>query len=128
MLLMDVKKEGIWLRSIWKLTSRVEWEKICKAVSSTYDFYNNVEVAVFNQEQNVDTKEDVLNLPESSQLTIRGTLKLFPAMISITFVNQLSDVYVDVLVDNNEFKEADYKKFNISLSTYLDSIEIAMYR
>lgn len=42
--------------------------------------------------------------------------------------NQTNAVTVNVAGMTEEFKEADYEKFNKSLCQYLDSIELAMYR
>lgn len=43
-ILLGVKEENGWLNSRWNLTYRIGWERICKAVYSSYDFYNNPEI------------------------------------------------------------------------------------
>jgi hypothetical protein len=47
--------------------------------------------------------------------------------VKITFYNQTDHVKVSVRCVNEEFEEADYKMFNISMCRFLDSVEIAMF-
>ena len=47
--------------------------------------------------------------------------------VMITFYNQSRRVDVYVQSVTKEFEEADYKKFNLSLGQYMDSIELAMF-
>ena len=54
--------------------------------------------------------------------------KIIQVPLMITFFNQLQTVRVSVACATDEFKDADYKKFNMSLGQYMDSIELAMYR
>jgi hypothetical protein len=46
----------------------------------------------------------------------------------ITFYNQTNIVDVNVAKVTDEFKSADYEKYNKSLCQYMSSLEIAMYR
>ena len=50
------------------------------------------------------------------------------APMMITFHNQTRNVNVNIAAISDEFKEADYEKFNKSLGQYMDSIELYMYR
>ena len=106
MLLLGVKKENDWLLAEYNLTYKVGWENICKAVSLAYEYYDNVEILVDNNKVNICSKVPLM----------------------ITFFNQLQTVRVSVACATDEFKDADYKKFNMSLGQYMDSIELAMYR
>jgi hypothetical protein len=45
----------------------------------------------------------------------------------ITFYNQINAVDVTAARVTDEFRDADYQKFNMSLGQYMDSIELAMY-
>ena len=45
----------------------------------------------------------------------------------MTIFNQTPIVNVSVPAIDKEFKEADYEKFNKSLCTYMDSIELFMH-
>lgn len=128
MLLLGVKKENDWLLAEYSLTYKVGWENICKAVSLAYEYYDNVEILVDNNKVNINSKEEILQLDEARAMTIRGVSKIIQVPLMITFFNQLQTVRVSVACARDEFKEADYKKFNMSLGQYMDSIELAMYR
>lgn len=128
MVLLGVKKDDGWLLSSWNLTYRVGWRHICKGVNSVYDFYNKPEVLVNGKTIEVSDKSEVLDADERGNMTIRGFSKIINAPIMITFYNQTQRVDVTVPCVTDEFKEADYQKFNKSLCQYLDSIELAMYR
>lgn len=128
MLLVGVKENNGWLLSRWNLTYRTSWRQICKAVQSVYDYYSQVEILVGDALMDVETKDDVLNLEETASLTIRGMSNIVKVPIMITFVNQTNVVDVNVAQMTEEFSEADYQKFNMSLCQYMDSIELAMHR
>lgn len=128
MLLVGVKENNGWLLSRWNLTYRTSWGQICKAVQSVYDYYFQVEILVGDALMDVETKDDVLNLEEAASLTIRGMSNIVKVPIMITFVNQTNVVDVNVAQMTEEFSEADYQKFNMSLCQYMDSIELAMHR
>ena len=128
MLLLGVKKENDWLLAEYNLTYKVGWENICKAVSLAYEYYDNVEILVDNNKVNICSKEEILQLDEARTMTIRGVSKIIQVPLMITFFNQLQTVRVSVACATDEFQEADYKKFNMSLGQYMDSIELAMYR
>ena len=128
MLLLGVKKENDWLLAEYNLTYKVGWENICKAVSLAYEYYDNVEILVDNNKVNICSKEEILQLDEARTMTIRGVSKIIQVPLMITFFNQLQTVRVSVSCATDEFKYADYKKFNMSLGQYMDSIELAMYR
>lgn len=132
MLLLGVKKENDWLLAEYNLTYKVGWENICKAVSLVYEYYDNVEILVDilvdNNKVNINSKEEILQLDEARTMTIRGVSKIIQVPLMITFFNQLQTVRVSVACATDEFKDADYKKFNMSLGQYMDSIELAMYR
>ena len=77
---------------------------------------------------NFNSKEEIFQLDEARTMTIRGVSKIIQVPLMITLFNQLQTVRVSVACATDEFKEADYKKFNMSLGQYMDSIELAMYR
>ena len=128
MLLIGVKEENGWLLSRWNLTYKVGWEQICKAASAIFDYYDGLEILVDGETAEVSSKEDVLHLDEAGDLVIRGMSKIIKVPLMITFYNQTNAVSVSVAGATDEFKEADYQRFNMSLGQYMDSIELAMYR
>lgn len=127
MLLIGVKKDKGWLLSRWNLTYRVGWDRICKAVKAIYDFYDGQEILVDGKAVEIRSEEDILHLDESGNMVIRGMSKIIKVPLMITFYNQTNAVEVSVAGLTDEFKEADYQKFNMSLGQYMDSVELAMY-
>ena len=76
----------------------------------------------------MNEKENILNVDESSSMTIRGMSTIVGIPIMITFYNQTNIVDINVAKATEEFKSADYQSFNKSLCQYLDSMEIAMHQ
>lgn len=128
MLLMEIQENSGWILSRWNLTYSAEWENICKAVYSVYDFYMQPEILVNDRIVNVYHKDNILKLGENGNLTIRGVSTILKVPVMISFMNQTSVVEVDVAQATEEFIKTDYQRFNMSLGQYMDSIELAMYR
>ena len=134
MTLLGVEKiedEQSWLYSEWRLTYRVGWDNICRAVSLIYQYMEKPELfagdASGKQKLTVNDAKEILDLEEMGYLTIRGKSKMLHAPVMITFYNQLDAVRMSVLSVNDEFAEADYKNFNLSTCQFMDSVELAMY-
>ena len=131
MKLVDVRKGGGWLYSEWNLTYRVGWRRICSAAQLICHDMKDPEILTGNAGDDakisVNDEEDILSLEESGHLTVRGVSGLIGVPLMITFFNQLDLVRVTVACATEEFAEADYKKFNLSMCQYLDSAELAMY-
>ncbi len=127
MLLIGVREEKGWLLSEWRLSYRGSWAQLCEAVYVMYDFYDVTEILVGDKKVDIKDKKEIKKLPEDISLTIRGMSGILNVPVSITFYNQTRAVYANVAGATEEFKEADYQKFNMSMSEYMDSIEIAMH-
>ncbi len=131
MKLTGVEKEGDWLYSEWRLTYRVGWEQILRAASLIRQYTKNPEIltgdAGGESAAAVESPEEVLSLPEAGRLTIRGFSEILDVPLMITFYNQLDLVRAYVACATEEFMEADYKAFNLSMCQFMDSAEIAMY-
>lgn len=134
MTLLGVEKQGderTWLYSEWRLTYRVGWEPICKAVALIYEYTDDPEVRAGDANGNVNISVrqagDIRNLDEHGRLEIRGWSQMIHAPVQISFFNQTDLVRVSVLSVNEEFSEADYKAFNLSMGQFMDSIEIVMH-
>ncbi len=128
MLLLGVKEENGWLISRWNLTYKAGWKHICKAAHSVYDFYVQQEILVDGKQIEIKNKDDIFDIEEGGNLVIRGMSSIIKVPIMITFYNQLNAVDVNVAGVTEEFKTADYQRFNMSMGQYMDSIELAMYR
>ena len=131
MKLMGVGKDDNSLFSEWQLTYRVGWKQICNAAMLIYQYTDNPEIFVGDangkEEVKVKEAEEILSLEEMGYLTIRGMSQIIKVPIMITFYNQTDLVRATVISTTDEFKEADYKQFNLSMCQYMDSAEIAMY-
>ena len=128
MLLITVKEENGWLLSRWNLTYAVGWEQICKAAHVMFDYYDNIEILIDNKRIRVSSKGDIIKLTEAGSMTVRGFSKILEVPMMVTFLNQINTVNVSVAQMTDEFKTADYQRFNMSLGQYMDSIELSMYR
>ena len=77
--------------------------------------------------RNYDSKEEILQLDEARTMTIRGVSKIIQVPLMITFFNQLQTVRVSVACATDEFKDADYKKFNMSLELFICSLILFLF-
>ncbi len=128
MTLFDVTEKENWIFSDWQLTYPVGWEQICKAVSALYDTFGNPELLRNNKVIAVEGKQDILSIDESINIMIRGMSKILKVPVMITFHNRSDMAKIVVATATEEFRDIDYKKFNLSMGQFMDSIELAMYR
>ena len=131
MKLLGVEKNGGWLYSEWNLTYRVGWEQICGAAALIYHYMTDLEILVGDAggERNVtiNDEDEITSLDEAGYLTIRGLSDIIHVPLMITFYNQLDLVRASVACATEEFMEADYREFNLSMCQFMDSAEIAMF-
>jgi hypothetical protein len=128
MLLRDLREDGGWIYSSWELTYPTGWEGILKAAETIYEYYTDCEVLADGSLAPLRTPRDIASIPEVGNLTVRGLSTILGVPVMITFYNQTRAVSVMVAVASDEFSNTDYKKFNISMCQYMDSIELAMSR
>ena len=132
MKLVGVKKESGWLFSEWRLTYRVGWDHICRAARLLYHYTDAPELltgdAGASRTAEISGEDEVMDLAESGSLTLRGVSQVLKVPLMITFFNQTDLVRVTVACAADEFMEADYRQFNLSMCQFLDSAELAMYR
>lgn len=128
MLLLHVEEKDHWLISHWSLTYRVGWEQLLKASVFVSTDYIQLEVLADNDIIPIKNKDEIMDLEEKGSICIRGLSKMLKVPVMMTFHNQTGVVVVSVAMANDEFSKADYEKFNKSMSQYLNSIELSMYR
>lgn len=131
MKLMGVEKRGGWLYSEWRLTYRVGWEHILKAAALIWHYTKDAEIltgdAGGEKKVSVGSDEEIMALEEAGFLTIRGFSEIIKVPLMITFMNQTDMVRLYVACATQEFAEADYKAFNLSMCQFMDSAELAMH-
>ena len=131
MTLMDVEKQNNWLFSEWRLTYRVGWEQICSAAALIYQYTTDPEILVGDADGEkkaaVNDEKEIPSIEEAGYLIIRGMSDIIRVPLMITFYNQLDLVRASVACAAEEFYEADYKNFNMSMCQFMDSAEIAMF-
>ena len=131
MKLLGVESEGQWLYSEWRLTYRVGWGHICSAAALIYQYTKDPEILVGDADGEsavpVRNSQEIRSLDEAGYLTIRGISDMIHVPLMITFYNQTDLVRVTVARATDEFLEADYKNFNLSMCQFMDSAELAMY-
>lgn len=127
MLLVEVGASDGFISSRWQLTRREGWEHICNAIYFAYEYFKQPVVLTDNVPVAIGNQGDILKLEEKGTIAIRGYNTLLKVHLIIIFANQTNIVCVSVLQENDEFSEADYQKFNISMCQYMDSLELAMY-
>lgn len=128
MLLVGVRENEHWLLSRWELTYRCSWERILQGTSSVYDYYEQLQILIDDKILDIKDKTDIMSIKEADRLTFRGISTILKVPTMITFYNQLEQVDVSVAKATQEFQICDYKRFNMSLGKYMDSIELAMFR
>ncbi|MBQ3577631.1 MAG: hypothetical protein II700_06235 [Firmicutes bacterium] len=131
MKLLGVEKKDNWLYSEWQLTYHVGWKRILSAAELLFEYMRAPEVLAGDAycEKTIAVKEakDVMAIEERGSLTIRGGSEILNVPIMITFYNQSDMVRLYVPCATEEFAEADYREFNLSMCQFMDSAEIAMY-
>lgn len=91
MLLLGVREENDWLASTFNLTYPASWDKICRAVSRSCDYLDETVVLVDNVAADIDSKDDILNHTEASNMTIRGMSTIIKIPLMITFLQSDPD-------------------------------------
>ena len=132
MKLAGVAKENGWLFSEWSLTYRVGWGQILRAGMLIYHYTEDPEILIGGAGESrtvtVRDEKEILSLEESGFFTVRGMSEIIRVPLMVTFFNQLDLVRASVACATEEFMEADYKDFNLSMCQFMDSAELAMYR
>ena len=128
MLLIDVTNKNGWLYSEWTLTYPAGWTQILKAAYALYDTFSEPEILIDGEPCSVKDKLALTAVKEAGSLMIRGTSGILHVPVMISFLNQTTAVRAVVAAATDEFKDCDYKSFNLSMCPLMDSVELAMHR
>ena len=96
--LLGVREEDGWLESAWDFTYPVGWGHIQTAAYEVYDAFEKPEVLVRGEHVDIDDKEDIKDLEEELNLTIRGYCPLIKNRIMIIFHNQVCCIFYNMMV------------------------------
>ena len=115
-------------RRVGRFHHRVQMDQVASVTARKGRLWQQLlQLLCGESEADVNTVDDVLSLEEAGCLTVRGTSEILRVPLMITFYNQTDLVKVSVGCVTEEFSEADYKKFNLSMCQFMDSAEIAMH-
>ena len=92
--LLGVRENDGWLESAWEFTYRVGWAHIQTAVYEVYDAFEKPEVLVRGEHVDIDNKEEIKELEEELNMSIRGYCPLIKNRLMIIFHNQVKTVTV----------------------------------
>ena len=133
MLLIGVRKDDGWQHARWELTYPAGWVNICNGVAEVFESFEDTEILIAQdmesgkQSVNIQSKDEIAGISESSLMTIRGMSKVFELPLTMTFYNQTKIVDIAIPADGKEFAETNYEKFNHSFCAFMDSIELYMH-
>ena len=116
-----------WIRSTFTLTHRVSWEQMLQAIYAAFDYFTEIVIFVDEKKHRITSRDEVLSIPESWNVSIAGTSLVFKVPMIIFFYNQVQFVNVSVGAVNDEFRNTDYEKYNKSMCQLMDSMEIMMH-
>ena len=128
MMLIDVTDKGGWLYSEWKLTYPAGWNQILNAAYALYDTFGDAEILIDGKPVTVGGRQDIPSIEEAGTLMIRGMSALVHVPVMISFLNQTNSARAVVAAASDEFKNCDYRSFNLSMCQMMDSVELAMHR
>lgn len=124
--LLGKKVENGWVNTQWDLKCSVGWQQICNAVSLLYNQFHQPELltsVMLGQGEKIVTVSsagEILEIEESSTLTIRGFSMKMNCPLMLNFINQMSVVYVI-------FPEVEnLEDFMNSLTKYMNDVELLM--
>lgn len=127
MILIREKEENGWIHANYQLTRPVSWQQQLKAVHGVYDYFKKTEILIDGLPIQISQPEEILQIPESKAISIRGVLTIIDVPVVVTFYNQADYVNAMVAGANEEFQNTNYEKFNKSMSQIMDSLELMMY-
>ena len=127
MILIGEKEEKGWVHANYRLTRPVSWQQLLKSVHGVYGYFKKTEILVDGSPIQIGQPEEILQIPESKAISIRGVLTIIDVPVVVTFYNQADYVNAMVACANEEFQNTNYEKFNKSMSQIMDSLELMMY-
>ena len=117
-----------WLRSTFTLTNRVSWEMMLQAVYAAFEYFADITIFVDDQSVKLDSRADVLSIPEARSIGIAGESVVVKEPMIIIFYNQVHFINLRIRCGNDDLRDLDYEGFNKIVCPIVDAIELAMYQ
>lgn len=121
-------EEGGWLKSTFTLTNRVSWEMMLQAVYAAFEYFADITIFVDDQSIKLESREDVLSIPEAGNIGIGGESLVVKEPMLIIFYNQVHFINLRIRCGNDDLRDLDYEGFNKIVGPIVDAIELAMYQ
>ena len=121
-------EEGGWLKSTFTLTNRVSWEMMLQAVYAAFEYFADITIFVDDQSIKLESREDVLSIPEAGNIGIGGDSMVVKEPMLIIFYNQVHFINLRIRCGNDDLRDLDYEGFNKIVGPIVDAIELAMYQ
>lgn len=121
-------EEGGWLKSTFTLTNRVSWEMMLQAVYAAFEFFADITIFVGDHSIKLESREDVLSIPEAGNIGIGGESVVVKEPMLIIFYNQVHFINLRIRCGNDDLRDLDYEGFNKIVGPIVDAIELAMYQ
>lgn len=121
-------EEGGWLKSTFTLTNRVSWEMMLQAVYAAFEFFADITIFVDDHSIKLESREDVLSIPEAGNIGIGGESVVVKEPMLIIFYNQVHFINLRIRCGNDDLRDLDYEGFNKIVGPIVDAIELAMYQ
>ena len=121
-------EDGGWLLSTFTLTNRVSWEMMLQAVYAAFEYFADITIFVDNQSIELESRADVLSIPEARSIGIAGESVVVKEPMIIIFYNQVHFINLRIRCGNDDLRDLDYEGFNKIVCPIVDAIELAMYQ
>ena len=121
-------EDGGWLLSTFTLTNRVSWEMMLQAVYAAFEYFADITIFVDNQSVELESRADVLSIPEARSIGIAGESVVVKEPMIIIFYNQVHFINLRIRCGNDDLRDLDYEGFNKIVCPIVDAIELAMYQ
>ena len=121
-------EDGGWLLSTFTLTNRVSWEMMLQAVYAAFEYFADITIFVDDQSVKLESREDVLSIPEARSIGIAGESVVVKEPMIIIFYNQVHFINLRIRCGNDDLRDLDYEGFNKIVCPIVDAIELAMYQ
>jgi len=117
-----------WIRSTFTLTHRVSWEQMLQAIYAAFDYFTEIVIFVDEKKHRITSRDEVLSIPESWNVSIAGTSLVFKVPMIIFFYNQVQFSNVRLRCVSEDLRGLTYEQFNKMVGPLMNALELAMFQ